>query len=49
MTKKKVAIIENAYPNGWECQECETVYVNEMPFNCDDGTVCKNCSMKVEK
>jgi len=36
-------IIENAYPDGWTCQQCDTVFTNEMPADTKDGTICKNC------
>jgi hypothetical protein len=40
-------IIENAYPDGWTCSECETVFYDRMPaeVNVDwtGGTVCKRC------
>lgn len=38
-------VIQNAYPDGWECQVCEKIFYDEMPASNDYGTVCKNCAI----
>jgi len=36
-------IIESAYPDGWTCEGCDTVFYDRMPGDTSDGTICKNC------